>query len=206
MRCSLVENSVLPSHLVDSGAELTNCLQVHIHLHYAKWVLHPSMVQCFYLKWFCSPDATFLCTEVYLHKIKGRGTQQGTDFVRFLNYACPWCVSQCVSVPRNMAVAGHTGGLESLGTVPRRTQRQKPQPQRAFIQKGGAGSQVCPIPFYKSHLPAPGRSATAPQALLVFKVRENTFPDGASAINLLWLWYRGPRTSRPQLCLNRRQF
>lgn len=49
VRCSLGENCAT-SYLVGSGAELTNGLQVHIHLHYAEWVLHPSMVQCFYLE------------------------------------------------------------------------------------------------------------------------------------------------------------
>ena len=174
VRCSLGENCAT-SHLVGSGAELTSCLQVHIHLHYAEWVLHPSMVQCFYLKWFCSPDATFLCTEVYLHKTKAADPKRVQILLDFWTmHALDVFLSVCPY--QGIWLLQGTGGLESLGTIPRRTQRQKPQPRRAFIknspQKGSAGSQVCLIPFSKSHLLAPGHSAAAPQALFVFKVRK----------------------------------
>lgn len=207
VRCSLGENCAT-SYLVGSGAELTNGLQVHIHLHYVEWVLHPSMVQCFYLKWFCSPDAIFLCTEVYLHKTKAVAPNRVQILLDFWTMHA-LDVSQCVSVPRNTAVAGHRWTWE-LGDSPKEDSKTKSSASKGLYKEHSTEGQ-CRVtslsyPLLKEPPPSTRALHRSPSRSVCFQGEENTFPDGASAINLLWLRYRGPRTSCPQLCLNRRQF
>lgn len=102
---------------------------------YSEWLLCLSLV-----------EVTFLCIEVYLHNTKAAVLELCLTLMCFTTWVCTKVYGCC------------TAQVDwELGAFPSRTQRQKPQPQRASIrntpQMGSAGSPICPIPFSKTHLP-----------------------------------------------------
>lgn len=160
------------------GQSWTNGLQVHIHLHYAEWVLQVLLQPSkFGLGWFLLPDAIFLCMRYFFIKQRQWAPQQGTDFVR------PWTmhaldVSQCVKTKEHWLLQG-TGGLESWG--PKEDSKTKILSLEGTYKEHSYTEGQCRVtslsyPFSKSHLPAPGHSTAVSQGSVCFQGEENTFP------------------------------